>query len=301
MKRTTLFSMFLIAALGIVMAGPVNATDYSWIGAGSAAYHTAANWSPGGGPPGTTDKATIDPADPLPLNYLNPVLDDQDRSLGELVIGSGFKLTVTGVKLTLEGNTQTFNGNLVLSNGTAIVKFTGATVTASGSSTTGIKGENNGAKIQIEGGDTLTSTMLIQGHMAIETNGGTGNGTFKNGSTGIVRANAVGTLRFAAGLTLDDDASTSLWEAKSDSSAVLKFDEDATNLIGKFVLCKDATFQFADGVDISTAGCFIVAAANGFLDFLGTPGSFHTDDITCSSGGAGNWSADHEFTGTCTD
>ena len=279
MKRTTFFSMFLIAALGLIVATTaafglvtpkpgIVPCEFTWrVTAGSGNWQTASNWdvvTPIGETcndyPQSGDTAIITDV----TSGSDPVIDSNDETVATLTINSGGLLTVTSQTLTLEGSSQTFNGNLVLSDSSAIVKFTGGTIAASGSTTTGIKGEDDGAKIQIEGGDTLTSTMLIQGHLVMETNGGSGNGTFVNGATGIVRANADGggspaVLLLAAGLTIDDaDTGTPKWEATTDPDAVLQFNTGASCLDGNFLIANCAKLKLSDAgvsaVHIKTEG-----------------------------------------------
>lgn len=297
MQRNTLFSILATAALGLVMAGPVNAENYSWKGSNTNDdYHTASNWSPSGGPPGTGDKATINPASQTD-GYKNPVLDDQDRLLGELVIGSGFSLTVTGVKLTLEGNTHTFNGPLILSNSTAKVEFTFAQtsgwvdLTGSG----GIEGKHASAEVRLNN-SKIDSVSVIHGMMIVKEVGGTA--TFKNGTTGKVLANVSGTLQFASGLTLESESGSS-FEARSNPNAELEFNQAATtNMLGDFVLCGDATIDFNAAID--TTGCFDEGAANGWIRVAGADYFCYDDDDCGGPSTDGNcWSSDHEFTGSC--
>lgn len=325
MKLTKVFSSLLVAALGIVMATPANAgCTYTWTGNTSNDWQVPGNWSGGGigcnSWPQSGDTAII--ADVA----RDPVINDQDEAVAALTIEHDGKLNVTGQtltvsgilniddatdgtrvgflivdgtngKVTLTGNSvaHDIDGELWLSTNTSILEFT-ADVTVDGDGK--IVGKHNSAQIEIAN-VTLINEMVIEGMMTIEES--SGDATFVNGATGTVRANADGILSFASNLTLDDDASTSLMEAKGNSSAILKFNADATGLLGKFVLCKDTKFQFADGVDISTTGCLDEAAANGFLDFLGT-GSFSHDDDECSgSGSAKSYTSDTEFTGTCND
>src|SRR5687767_2503831 len=47
------------AAVLIGSAGTLRAVDYSWNNAGGGTFSTAANWTPGGGPPAVGDKATF--------------------------------------------------------------------------------------------------------------------------------------------------------------------------------------------------------------------------------------------------
>lgn len=278
MQRNTLFSIFATAAFGIVMAGPANAADQTWDGSESSDWHTAANWV-GNAVPGSGDTATFPSF--LTAGADEAVVSTADATVGQLSIASTRTVTVTGKTLTLDGSTQTFNGNLILSDGSAIVKFTGGTITASGSSTAGIKGQHNGAKIQIEGGDTLTSTMLIQGHMAMETNGGSGNGTFVNGATGTVLANGTASapaiLLIASGLTFDD-VSGAKWQAQGDADAVLQFDVGASCLDGAFLIDDCAKIELAASVVIKTEGGLTHTA--GRLT-IGSSASFAYD---CNSG-----------------
>lgn len=265
MQRNTLFSILATAALGLVMAGPVNAENHKWKASNTNDdYHTAGNWNPTG-VPGTGDTATINPFQ-TPDGYVNPVLDDQDRSLGQLVIGSGFSLTVTGVKLTLEGNSHTLNGNLILSNSDSKVEFTFAQasgwVTLSGSG--GIEGQDGSAELRLND-SKIDNDSVIHGMMTVKKVGGD-TATFKNGPTGIVRADADGVgspavLLLAAGLTVvDANTGTPKWQATSKTDARLRFDVSATGLNGEFTVSECAQLYLADGIDVHTTGNFIFTA-----------------------------------------
>ncbi len=258
MQRNTLFSILATAALGIVVAGPVNAETYRWKGVGSDDYHTDTNWNPTG-VPGTGDKANITPLQ-TPQNYMNPVLDDQDRLLGELEIGSGYTLTVTGVKLTLEDNSHTFTGNLILSNSTSKVEFTFAkasgwvALTGSG----GIEGKHASAEVRLND-SKIDNDSVIHGKMTVKEVGGTA--SFKNDTTGKVLANVAGTLRFE-----DLDLSgAGVWKAETNPSAILEFaTEDLTGLSGDFTLSHDATLKFL--ASITTSGSFTTNPRCGLVD-----------------------------------
>ncbi len=263
MHRNTLFSILATAALGIVMAGPVNAgTTYRWIGNGSDEYHTDTNWNPTG-VPGTGDKAIVTPFS-QPNGYLNPVLDDQDRLLGELVIGSDFTLTVTGVKLTLDGMTpHDIDGELRLSDAAAQVEFT-ATVTVGGDGS--IKGENNSAQLRIAKDNVLTNTTSIVGMMKIAgLTGGTNAGKLVN--QGLVYANGDGTLELGANLLLDDSTGGVRWKAGNNSGAILVFKNTHTGgskLEGDFAVANCAKLKFEKTIE--TNGTFDTGAAAGFVD-----------------------------------
>ena len=299
MKRNTLFSFLAIAALGLVMAGPASAGSctFTWnSNASTDAWRTPANWStlcaePGHDLPVAGDTAIIQA---VTGDGVAPVIDTNDEAVTTLTINTGGVLTITGKKLTIDGSTQTFNGNLVLSNGSAKVEFThtAATVTLSGSG--GIEGQHPSAEISLNDSD-LDSDVDIFGMMTVKEVSGT-TSTFKNGSTGIVRADAAGTLLFAAGLALEDEAGA-LWKAMTDPDAVLNFKE-AADLAGDFVLCADADLDFDAAID--TTGCFDESAANGWIRVAGTNFFCHDDD-TCAGGSPACYSSDREFTGTCND
>lgn len=87
-----------LAALGLIAIGvgvqrPVSATDFFYTGAGcpvgSCGFNTPENWTPGGGPPGDGDTATIDMDD-------NIMLTADTGVINELHIGGGATLR-TGV------------------------------------------------------------------------------------------------------------------------------------------------------------------------------------------------------------
>ena len=291
MNRNTLFSILATAALGLVMAGPVSAKITNWK-SGDATnperWHEDNNWS--NGIPAAGDTVKIKPMT-QPGNYQDPVLSTADGAAGTVTIGSNFSLTVTGRTLTLDGATQTFNGNLILSDSTAKVRFTSATVTVNGSSTAGIKGQHNLAELQINN-STLTSNALIHGRMTVKESAGTS--TFKNGSTGIVRANVDGgRLTFASGLALTDDGSCSgaVWAAIGDTvnfttQPVLKFEQSATGLTSKFFLDHCAWIELAADVDIATTNVLKdesgSSVAEGYIK-VGSGGSFVYRD-SCPSG-----------------
>lgn len=276
MQRNTLLTLFATAVFGIVMANPVNAADSTWHGSEGTGWNDPDNWSRG--VPGSGDTATIP-------DVANDPLIDSSVTVGTLIINTGAVVTVTGgfspVTLTLDGTTaHDIDGDLVLSNGTAALKFS-ASVTVDGEGA--IIGEHNGAKFQIEGGDTVTNEMSVQGQMAIETDGGSGNGTFLNGSTGIVLANADGEgsdaiLLLASGLTIDD-VSGAKWKAKSDSDSVLEFREAETGLEGNFFLDDCAMIRLVgNGVNITTNG-----------DLTSDPSGDYSGTVDASGGGCFDW------------
>ena len=324
MQRKTLFSILATAALGLVMAGPVNAgTNHKWKASNTNDdYHTAGNWNPAG-VPGTGDTATINPFTTVE-NYMNPVLDDQNRSLGQLVIGSGYKLTVNGVKLTLDGavthsisgiieidatgtvdvqaggtfdldsaNTHPIGGDILLSSSTSVLRASAATTLGPNSGAYGsVIGQDPDASIDIAG-VTLTNNIVVEGEMTVQETSGTA--TFLNGSTGVVLANGNPStsgspelLRFLSGLTIDDaDTGTPRWEATTDSEAVLQFNEAATGLDGDFLLNDCALFDI--NANITTSGGFThtagtVDASPGGVCFKWNSGSNEICGTLCVEG-----------------
>lgn len=278
MKHNTLFSILATAAFGIVMAGPVSASVIDWNGKGTD-WATAANWV-GGVVPGSGDTAKFPAVYTVGSN--EPGVSTADATVGRVVLARSHTITVTGKTLTLAGTVpHDIDGDIVLSDvvNDSVLKVTGAVtmditgniflkgsnavldldanVTVQGAGE--IKGENNAAEIQIADSSTLTNLLLIHGKMTIKESGSSG--TFLNGSTGIVRADAAGTLLLAAGLTLSN-CSDAVWEASSNSSAVLRFDQDATGLTGLFYLDDCAIIEVAAGVDIATTNTLTDSAGN---------------------------------------
>lgn len=266
MQRNTLFSILATAALGLVMAGPVSAKTTNWE-SGDATnperWHEDNNWS--NGIPAAGDTVNINTAF-KPVNYQDPVLSTDDGAAGTVTIGSDFSLTVTGRTLTLDGATQTFNGNLILSDSTAKVEFT-VDVTVDGDGE--IVGQHNDAEIRIANDKTLTNEMIISGKMTI-LDAGT-SGTFKNGPTGIVRANANGILLLDGSLRLDDDNDGDArpkWQAQSNSGAVLRFESGLTfvdsspQLVGNFLVDDDATLD----IDLTIVTSGTMTHTNGTVD-----------------------------------
>ena len=291
MNRNTLFSFLTVAALGLVMAGPADAAcTFTWTGDGDAGdFRDPDNWDSSGA--GCSDYPTAGDKVIIPdVNTHDPVIDDQDEQFSELDINSGGLLTITGKKLTLDGTTtHDIRGDLVLSENTpvSVLKFS-ASVTVAGAGQ--IKGEDNAAELQIVGDKTLTSTLDIVGRMKIKgLVGGANPATFVNGASGVVRADAAGTLLLAAGLTLQDDGatcSTAIWEASGNSSAILKFAQSATGLTSLFRLDDCAVIEIAASVDINTVNTLKdkagTATAEGYVK-VGSSGSFIYRD-SCPSG-----------------
>ena len=279
MKRNTLFSILATAAFGIVMANPINAADSTWDGSKSTDWDDADNWS--NGVPGSGDTATIP-------NETNDPLIDSSVTVGTLIINTGAVVTVQGafapVTLTLDGNTQTFNGDLVLSNSTARVEFTYAQssgwIAIDGSA--GIKGEHASAEVRLNDAK-IDSDTVFRGQMVIKEVAGTS--TFKNGSTGIVRANANGTLLFVAGLALDDDCGAKWESIEASGNSTLEFGSTVVfvdsnpELRGDFVLSDCATMEF-NGTTFKTAGSFSSPVGN----ISNSGGTFsYLDAGTCAS------------------
>ena len=304
MKRNTLFSFLTVAALGLLTAGPANAQcTFTWTGATNDNFREAGNWTKSGSCvnnwPLTGNIAIFPNVD------RDVIINDQNEQFGELRIENGGLVTITGQTLTLDGAvTHDLDGNLVLWDSTAIVKFT-ADATVGGDAA--IVGQHDSAKIQIEGGDTLTNEMSVKGQLTIETNGGSGDGTFVNGSTGVVWANAGGTLLMDGSLTLDDnevDGARALWKATNGSSTFLQFASGLTfvdsndELQGDFVLCGNATLDF--DVQTRTSGCFDETVADGWVRVAGTNFFCHNDS-NCAAGGGEEkcYSSDTEFMNSC--
>lgn len=292
MQRKTLLTLCAAtvlagtAALGIVMAKPASLlVSTSWVGETSTDWHDSANWTNGVPAAGVT--VTVNQG--AGINYKGPPGLGSNGAAGDLTIGGGASVTVNSATLTLDLDViHDFNGDLFLTNSSSILKFVDNDATVDGDGA--IIGQHNSAKIQIEGAKKLTSTMLIQGKMTIETDGGTGDGKFVNGSTGIVWANAAGILLFDGSLTLDDEevgGARALWKATSGSSTFLQFGSGLTfvdsnpELEGDFVLCGDANIVF--DVQVRTGGCFDETTANGVLDLAGND-YFCDTDTSCGDG-----------------
>ena len=287
MNRNTLFSILATAALGIVMAGPVSAKTTRWTSGDAtnpAKWHEANNWN--NGIPVAGDTVNIQPLS-QPDGYQDPVLSTADGAAGDLTLGNGFTLTITGRTLTLDlAVTHDIDGEIRLSADASVLKITGddatldiagaiilqadgavldldADVTVQGAGE--IKGEDNAAKIQIKGGTTLTSTMLIQGHMVIETNGGSGAGKLDN--RGLVYANGDGTLALGENLLLDDTGSAVRWKVGNVGGAILEFRNehiDSSKLDGDFAVANCSKLKFEKTIE--TNGDFDTGAAAGFVD-----------------------------------
>ena len=276
MKRNTLFSFLTIAALGLLTAGPASADTFTWNGSVTSGWQTPGNWDlDNGSYPQSGDIAII------PNVATNdPVIDVRDEVVTELRIQRGGLLTITGKKLTLDGAvTHDINGDLVLSNSSSKLEFSTNDGTVDGGGA--IIGQDNSAEIRIADNKTLTNEMVIRGKLTILDAGSTG--TFLNGSTGTVNADAAGVLELDNSLSLQDECGAD-WKA-THASATLLFEATSDfvysdpNLRGDFVLSNCSTIDF-DGQDVKTSGSF--ASPSGHI--VNVSGKFfYLDDGTCES------------------
>lgn len=305
MKRTTLFSSLLTAALGLVMAGPASATDYTWTGnSGDVAtdndWRVNANWRPSTGYPGSGDTATI----PDVVN--DPVIDQQDEAVKILTIEHDGLLTVTGQTLTISGTggyldidpvgggtlvgrlvfgasgvvvlsgtgTHDIDGHVLMSGSSSILRFSTNDTTIDGDGY--IQGSVSTAQIELADVD-LTNEMLIQGMMTIEESLGTS--SFINGATGTVQANAAGILLLHSNLESISDADNASWDAIA-SGATLQFDVGASCLKGDFLISNCAKLKLV-GIDITTEGSVTKTAGQIVLDNSAT---LKENLVNCASG-----------------
>ncbi|MCH8824792.1 MAG: hypothetical protein IH984_14940 [Planctomycetes bacterium] len=321
MKRTTFFSSLLVAALGIVMATPASATTFTWVGdstADGSDWQEPSNWNLNSSYPQSGDTAII--VSPAFLKQ-DPVIYQQAEAVSVLNIQNGGLLTVTTQTLTVSGSagvdidaggtldigasgvvivsggggTHPIGGTLKLSSSTSILKVSAATTFGLNGDDKGmVLGQHNDAKIDIAG-VTLTNNIFVEGMMTVREE--SGDATFLNGSTGVVRANAAGTLKFASGLTLDDTSACSpSWEAIT-SSAILEFNEAATSLVGTFVLDNCAKMLF--NANITTVGKLVDSAASspkGFIDIENS--STFAFRTLCDSGSPVSYNSDQTL-GSC--
>ena len=166
-------------------------TAYSWL-AGSGNWNVAAKWTPGGGPPQSTDTATIsaggslytitvdsaDAAASLTLSSASATLDVNGALTigGALNFSNGALTLESGGVLNLGGTLSQTGGALTLAGGTIV----GGTINATGGTLAFTGGTLNG--VTFDGPLNLTSNTSAQElHLANGTTvvgtGGSGSGT----------------------------------------------------------------------------------------------------------------------------
>ena len=305
MQRHTLLTLCAAAvvatsALGLATARPAKPASLmatmSWNGTTSRDWNVGSNWSDST-VPAAGDIVTIPRTEP-PDYQGDPIISNADAFAGDLTIAGPRTVTVTGKKLTLDGSTQVFNGTLILSDITAKVEFTypQGTDWVALSGNGGIEGQHESAEVGLND-SKIDNDSVIHGILTVKKVGGD-TATFKNGDTGIVRANAAGVLSFAAGLTLADETACSpSWEAITNTGAVLEFNQAATNLVGTFVLDDCAKMRF--NANITTVGTLVDSSAGspqGFIDIENS--STFTFRTECDGGSPVSYTIDKTL-GSC--
>lgn len=256
----------------------------------SGDWGNANNWSPARLPT-SSDRVCIPSGKDATLQDDDAAVDGEAKSLdldGSLNIAGGAVLEV-GDSGTSD-LTSNIDGPITLQGSGSVIYFKTNNHTLADSSSNGeIVGQNASAEIKIEPGKTLTSgldgsTKGIRGMMKIVRAAAGSNATFHN--AGVVHANDAGTLLFDVNVSLDDDANAE-WNVSTSSSAVLRFETDATTLSGPFSLDGNGVI-FVRNVDVSTAGDFTctsgtVDVAPGSFEFLrgGAGETKYTSDHTC--------------------
>lgn len=208
MKSRLLLATLAVVGLAIIDGATVSAAVKIWDrGAGTDDTNTAGNWDPDG-VPGSTDDVIIPacgatfPVTGCPVMNANhtwlALKIERDGSLttgansltvkntGALEVQCGGVLTVNNASGQVSlggGGTHPICGEIELTTSLATLKIE-ETVLLTGGGT--IEGKHNSAAILIDGGQTLTSQITIEGTLTIQRSG-TGVATFVN--NGLVHAN----------------------------------------------------------------------------------------------------------------
>jgi hypothetical protein len=299
-------------ASSVFLVVEASATEYTWQGddlVNPATWSDPDNWTPGGGPPGSSDTAII-------ADTAVPPHVTSSTTVGFVDVNADSITVLPGVTFTIAGES-----GLTIATGTFLDLSASARLQITGGGDHQVDGDVNligdystieildcdaglygvgrilseiyeEAAINIEAGVTFTLILDttpspdepfdVEGALEI-----TGSGSFVN--NGKVWANATGVLLI--GETLASISGLGTWEASGDTDAILRFGgvDTGCGLTGRFVLKGGATFQFLGDADIQTTNsintsnwCGTVDVAEGgslTLDCDGSPTVISTDTV----------------------
>lgn len=308
MNRKTILTGIAAFVGTMAFVTGVQAVGYQWEGNGTGGWDDQANWRNldtgklAEGYPVSGDAASFNSSSP---SVVTVSLNGSNQTVSRLNVLNGRDVTITGsntLNLTAAGAE---NGKLVIDGSSALSVGAGtilafntaslaheignllvlptstSTINVNASMTFGpysgpaygsVMGNDNNAEIRIASSATLTSQITFEGRMKMLPQSSTA--TFVNervnasADSGLVHANANGTLRLHQDLILDDNSNSPgsylpVWKVGVDTGAILEFNRAAASLIGNFATANCPAKLFFKA-DVTTSGS--LTAHTGRID-----------------------------------
>src|SRR5262245_35073465 len=273
-------TLFLSLVFGHMSGEVAHATTFTW-NVGSGDWFTAANWTPGGGPPGPTDDAVINNGGTVTLNspgatitnltFTSSTLDGNgDLQVDGVMTWSG-SFGVAGViggsgTITLNGgltvNNTAFSSNKIMNGRTLTLAGGSATFTGSNGTSTGIDVNSPAAIINNATWEFVGDgggSQPINGSGAVTNNGTLRKHTRNTGSTSFSATfNNTGSVESLSG-TLSISGGTSSGGASYSvaSGATLTFAGSGHSLAASSSITGAGTARFT-GSTTTMAGTYNV-------------------------------------------
>jgi hypothetical protein len=262
-------------------------------GGGDGKWSTDTNWV-GDSKPTAADRAYIPSGLTCTVDTTAATADTLQVD-GTLNIAAGMVLTLENDDDIVGGagaDNSAVDGDIALQGTSSALRLSVADHTFAGSGT--LRGEADAAKIQILGGLTFTSEILIKGQLTVEKRSGTGSPTFDNQFQVWSNVDG-GTITLGSNLLLadvDDDPSDFEWRVGDSSGgfdAAMRFLKSNGSLNGDFKV-EQAGSQL---IMSETSGAEVDVATTGILEM-----DCDTSVFIASSGSSFAHDNDN-FSGTC--